>query len=224
MSALKAVLARAGKLFCALLVLSSCEASPPPRKPSDPGALRKECIALLDALERTFYAHWGSVESTREYARIRDEHLPILREIVESNQEQAPMALRVLAKRVPAESFSASVKAVIYWTAFQRDVYFNRWGVISGGRFCVGVYGNDLLGLGRAVAPYLQKSLRDTRRALVFGGEEERNNRIQEDRVCDYAWLFLARIYGRPVTYSEDSRLRDAEIRELDLWLDRQGR
>ncbi|RPH49689.1 MAG: hypothetical protein EHM91_02825 [Planctomycetota bacterium] len=87
--------------------------------------------------------------------------------------------------------------------------------------FVPGVYGHELLAIGPAVAPYLQRSLRDTRRAPVFGGEEERTSRIQEDRVCDYAWIFLATMFDRPLAYNPDPRLRDPQIQAMDVWLDR---
>jgi hypothetical protein len=205
-----------------LLSTASCAApaAVPVRKP-DPAAIRAEAIALMESLEKSFYSHWGSVESTPEYARLREDHLPVLRGIVDSNGEHALMALRVLAKRAPREPFSPAVKAILYWTVFHRDDRFNRWGLISKSGFVPGVYGHELLAIGPAVAPYLQRSLRDTRRAPVIGGEEERTSRIQEDRVCDYAWIFLATMFDRPLAYDPDPRLRDPQIHELDVWLDR---
>jgi hypothetical protein len=161
------------------------------------------------------------VESAPEYARLKDEHIPILREIADSNGEQALMALRVLSRRAPSVHFSPSARAIIYWTAFQRETTFNRWGVISKSGFMAGVYGHELMAIGAPAAPFLQKSLRDRRRAPVFGGEDERNSRIQEDRVCDYAWVMLATMFDRPLAYHADPRLRDPQIQELDVWLDR---
>jgi hypothetical protein len=203
------------------MALAACGAPPPRPAPPDPAKIRAEAVAILDSLELSFYSHWGSVESTSDYARLRDEHLPILREIADANGEHALMALRILAKRAPGERFSPSAKAILYWSVFQRETTFNRWGVISKSGFLPGVYGSELLAIGAAAGPYFQKSLRDTRRAPVTGGEEERINRIQQDRVCDYAWVLLATIFDRPLAYHEDPRLRDPQIRELDLWLDR---
>lgn len=203
------------------LLAASC-GSPPPRPAApDPGAARAAAVAILESLERTFYTHWGSVESTPEYARLKDEHIPLLREIADSNGEHALTALRVLAKRAPAERFSPAAKAIIYCTVFQRETTFNRWGVISKAGFIPGVYGHELMAIGAPAAPVLQKSLRDRRRAPVAGVEEERTNRIQQDRVCDYAWVLLATMFDRPLAYHEDPRLRDPQIQELDLWLDR---
>lgn len=206
-----------------LLLTAGCGApAAAPSRPPDPAKGRAEAAALMESLERSFYSHWGSVESTPEYGRLREEHLPVLREIVYSNGEHALMALRVLAKRAPGESFTPAAKAILYWTVFQRDDRFNRWGVITKAGFVPGVYGHELLAIGPAAAPYLQKSLRDTRRAPVFGGaEEERTSRLQADRVCDYAWIFLATIFDRPLAYHADPRLRDPQIQELDVWLDR---
>ena len=204
-----------------LLLAASCGAPPPRPAPPDPAKVRAEAVAVLDSLERSFYSHWGSVESTSDYARLRDEHVPILRELADANGDHALMALRVLAKRAPSERFTPSAKAILYWSVFQRETTFNRWGVISKSGFLPGVYGNELLSIGAAAAPYLQKSLRDTRRAPVMGLEEERTNRIQGDRVCDYALVLLATMFDRPLAYHEDPRLRDPQIQELDLWLDR---
>ncbi|MBV8878784.1 MAG: hypothetical protein JO332_02360 [Planctomycetaceae bacterium] len=204
-----------------LLALASCHGPPPPAPKADPDARRKEVVALLDSLEKEFYAHWGSVESTPQVAALRDGDLPLLRELADSNGPQALTALRILSKRAPAERFSPAAKAILYWTVFARDVVYNRWGVISKSGFLPGVYGQEVLNLGTAAAPYFQQSLRDKRRVSVFGTEDERQSRIQQDRVCDYAWVLLATIFDRPLAYHEDPRLRDPQIRELDLWLDR---
>jgi len=204
-----------------LLALASCQAPPPPAPTVDPDLLRKEVVPLLESLEKSFYSHWGSVESTPEYKKLRDEHIPVLRAIADSNGDHALVALRVLAKRAPGERFKPEAKAILYWTVFARDPVQNRWGVITKSGFLPGVYGQEVLDLGAAAAPYFQQSLRDTRRAAVFGTEEIRTSRIQQDRICDYAWILLATIFDRPLAYHEDPRLRDPQIHELDVWLDR---
>jgi hypothetical protein len=208
-------------ILIALLALASCQAPPPPAPVADPEAPRKEVLALLESLEQSFYVHWGSVESTPEYRKFRDEHIPILRQVADSNGEYALVAMRVLAKRAPGERFSPAARAILYWTLFARDALYNRWGLISKEGFLPGVYGAEVIALGAAAAPYFQQSLHDQRRALVFGPEDERAGRIRGDRVCDYAWVLLSTIFKRPVDYVEDPRLRDAQIHELDLWLDR---
>jgi hypothetical protein len=210
------------KLLILIVGLASCQAPPPPAPKADPQLRKRELAALLAALEESFYSHWGSVESTAEFASLREEDVPALREIADSNGEHALLSLRILAKRAPSERFSPAARAILYWTVFARDTVYNRWGILSKSGFLPGVYGQEVLTLGAAVVPYFQQSLRDTRRIAVFGTEEERNSRHQQDRVCDYAWVLLATIFGRPLAYHEDPRLRDPQIRELDLWLDRQ--
>jgi len=204
-----------------LLGLASCQSLPPAAPTVDPDALRKEVLPLLESLDKTFYSHWGSVESTPEYRKLRDEHVPVLRAIADSNGDHALVALRVLAKRAPSERFKPEAKAILYWTVFARDPIQNRWGVITNSGFLPGVYGQEVLELGAAAAPYFQQSLRDKRRVVLFGKEEERTSRIQQDRICDYAWILLATIFDRPLAYHEDPRLRDPQIHELDVWLDR---
>jgi hypothetical protein len=212
------------KLLIVLLCVASCQVPAPPPARVDPDLRKRELVQMLGALEKNFYAHWGSVESTAEFAGLRDQDVPVLREIADSNGEHALMALRILAKRAPSERFSPTAKAILYWTVFARDTLYNRWGAISKSGFLPGVYGQEVITLGPAAAPYFQQSLRDTRRIAVFGTEEERTSRHQQDRVCDVAWVLLATIFDRPMAYHEDSRLRDPQIHELDLWLDRRGK
>jgi hypothetical protein len=212
------------KILILLLVLASCQAPPPPAPRVDPDARKREVVALMATLEKNFYAHWGTVESTAEYAKLRDEDVPILREIADSNGENALMSLRILAKRSPGERFSPAAKGILYWTVFARDTVYNRWGVISKSGLLPGVYGQEVLMLGAAAAPYFQQSLRDARQIALFGTEDERASRHRQDRVCDYAWVLLATIFDRPLAYHEDPRLRDSQIHELDLWLDRRGK
>lgn len=208
--------------YAFFLLLASCASPPPPRPaPPDPAALRREAREVLAALERTFYDHWGTVEKTSPYARLREEHVPLLREIADANGEQALMACRVLARRAPHERFSHAAKAILYVTALGREENFAPWGVISKGGFLPGVYGEELLALKAAATPYLRKLLTNKRRARVLGGEAQRTNEIQGDRVCDYAWVFLATIFDRPLAYHAEPESRDPQIRELDLWLDR---
>jgi hypothetical protein len=212
------------KLLILFLGLSSCQTPPPPAPRADPDARKREVVGLLATLEENFYTHWGSVESTAEALKLRDGDVPILREIADSNGDHALMSMRILAKRAPGERFSPAAKGILYWTVFARDTFYNRWGLVSKSGFLPGVYGQEVLMLGAAAAPYFQQSLRDTRRIAVFGIEDERTSRRQQDRVCDYAWVLLATIFGRPVVYHEDPRLRDSQIHELDLWLDRRGK
>jgi len=182
---------------------------------------RDEALEVLAALERTFYTHWGAVEGTAECARLGEGHLPALRRIADANGEHALGALRVLERRAPAEKFSVDARAILYVSALERERNFSRWGVIGPRGFVPAVYGQELLRLGPDAAPYLRRLLGDRRRAPFFGDAEgERANRLQGDRVCDYAWIFLATVFDRPLSYAADPRDRDPQILALDRWLD----
>jgi hypothetical protein len=210
------------------LVLASCGAEAVRERPAvaDPAAeeVRRgvEAAEVLAALEATFYIHWGAVEGTAEYARLDGRHQGVLRGIVDANGERALMALRVLRRLSPGERFTDDAVAMVYAGALDRERNFVRWGVFGPRGFTPAVYGQELLRLGKGAAPALRGLLESRRRAPVFGDSEgERANRRQGDRVCDYAWVFLALIFDRPLAYSEDPRDRDPQIRALDLWLDR---
>lgn len=185
---------------------------------------RDDLRSLLASLEATFYTHWGAVEGTPEFRSFRAVHVAPLKEWVESNHPLSLMALRVLVRLAPGEQVSPAARAILLASALAREQNFARWGVISPSGFLPGVYGGDLLALGREAVGPLHRLLRDTRRAHVWGGEGERVNQAQGDRVCDYAWVLLATLLDRPLAYHSDPVRRDPQIRDLDLWLDRRPR
>ncbi len=202
-----------------LLLLASCAAPPPPR-PADRPATREEALEALASLEATFYEHRGALEARPEFRRLRAGHAPHLRAIADANGPSALMAMRLLARLAPEERFTDDARAIVYASALERERNYIRWGAITKGELLPGVYAHELLGLGPAAVPYLRKLLSSRRPAPVLGGEPERVNRRQQDRVGDYAWVFLARLLGRPIVYAEDPRDRDDAIRAFERGLD----
>ncbi|HEX7897536.1 MAG TPA: hypothetical protein VF950_07230 [Planctomycetota bacterium] len=205
---------------CAVvLLLGSCAApARPAPRPVEARDVRGETRGVLDALEASFYVHWGSVERAPEYRRLGREHVPALREEADANGPRAILALRALERLAPEERFTPAAKAILYAAALGREADFSRWGAISPSGFLPGVYGQELLKLGAESAPYLRPLLRDRRRAPASA---EPAGRAQGDRVCDYAWILLATIFDRPLAYHGDPDRRDEQIRQMDLWLDR---
>ncbi len=201
-----------------LLALGACAAPATPRPPEPSPDLRAEARAALERLESGFYSHWGSIEKTPEFRRLGRAHVPFLREAADANGPRALMALRVLSRLAPEERFSPAARAILYTAALAREVDFTRWGVVAPTGFLPGVYGQELLDLGKVSTSYLRPLLRERRRAPV---SVEPAGRVQGDRVCDYAWIFLATLHDRPLAYHADPDARDEQIRQLDLWLDR---
>jgi hypothetical protein len=151
--------------------------------------------------------------------------VPFLREIADANGDQALMAYRVLRRLAPGERFTDGARAILYSSALERETNFARWGTLTKTGFLPAVYGDEALALGAELVPFLRNALQDRRRALLQGGpDEERANRIQGDRVCDYAWVLLATALHRPFAYEADPERRDYQIRDFDLWLDRPRR
>lgn len=195
--------------------------APPPAVPS-PQEIRQQALDVLQALEASFESHWGSLQETAAFGRLSAVHVPVLRRTADANGPQALMALRVLERLAPGERFTPAARAHIYAAALARETNFARWGAIGPAGFLPGVYGAELLRLGKAATSPLRPLLRDRRRAPIRAGSaEEAANRLQGDRVCDYAWIFLATVHERPIAYFTDSRDRDESIRSFDLWLDR---
>jgi hypothetical protein len=173
---------------------------------------------VLDALEASFYVHWGSVERSPDYARLGREHVPALREEADANGPRAVLALRALERLAPEEPVRPAAKAILYAAALGRENDFTRWGAISPSGFLPGVYGQELLNLGALSTSYLRPLLSDRRRAPASA---ERAGKAAGDRVCDYAWVLLATIHDRPLAYHPDPDRRDEQIRQMELWLDR---
>jgi hypothetical protein len=200
-----------------LSVLTACGGVPESttRTESKPPS-REATLLRLRELEDSFYSHWGSLEGTAAFKALGEEHRANLRERVEGGQELALMALRVL--KAKGEHYPKELEALLYGAALGREHDFARWGVIGPSGFLPGVYGGELLELGKAAVPVLHRLLSDRRRAWVMGSAA---NRIQGDRICDYAWVFLATILDLPLAYHPDPARRDVSIRELDLTLNR---
>ena len=208
----------------ALLLLGACAVpSAPPPSPAPPSPdRRREALDVLQALETGFDDHWGSFESTAAFRRLTDDHVPHLRDIAGANGPFALTALRALDRLVPDAGFSSSARAHIYAGALGRETNFARWGAVGPSGFLPGVYGAELMKLGKTATDPLRPLLADRRRAPIRAGRaEEAANRLQGDRICDYAWIFLATIHDRPLAYFTDPAQRDEEIRRFDLWLDR---
>lgn len=205
------------------LLLGGCAAPPRAPSPTAPAPdLRQEVLDVLHALETGFDEHWGSFHATAHFRRLSAAHVAPLQEVAGANGPLALTALRVLDRLAPGEAFTPAARAYIYAAALGRDVDFARWGAVGPTGFLPGVYGAELLALGKAVTGPLRPLLGDRRRAPIRAGRaEEAANRLQGDRVCDYAWIFLATIHDRPIAYFTDPADRDEAIRRFDLWLDR---
>lgn len=209
-----------------LLLAGACATSDPPAPAPAPAPrspeLRREAVDALQALEASFDEHWGSLQETAVFAGLSEAHVPAVRATADANGPLALMALRVLDRLAPDEPFTPAARAHIYAAALARESNFARWGAVGPAGFLPGVYGAELLRLGKAATAPLRPLLQDRRRAPIRAGvAEEAANRLQGDRVCDYAWIFLATTHGRPIAYFTDARDRDEAIRRFDLWLDR---
>ena len=217
---------RSGQLLGVLLLglLASCAPVSREAPVADPPrSAEKETLLALEALERSFYVHWGTVEARSEFRDLGATHVPVLRGLADANGEHALMALRVLKRLAPEEPFTDEARAILYASALSRERNFLRWGSITGAGFLPGVYGQELMLLGDVATAPLRRRLDNRRRAWVIGRRVGRENRDQQDRVCDYAWVMLCEIHDRPLVYHRDPRSRDEEIRRLDLWLERRG-
>ncbi len=80
--------------------------------------------------------------------------------------------------------------------------------------------GAAVVALGPRAVGALVPLLADRRRAYVGSGWKEGYvAELEELRVCDYALAFVSAMLGRAYVYDRAPAVRDAAIRELQLWL-----
>lgn len=138
----------------------------------------------------------------------------LLVEKVRSGGCSAFLALEAL-RESDAEAFdrlSAEGRAQIYVDALRRNAFFNAWGVPG---YNLTATSRALIALGEAAVSTLAPLLPDKSKAPLEGSRDATTSAIYQNRICDYAWLFLSEIRGLAYTYSRNPADRDRHIGSL---------
>jgi hypothetical protein len=115
----------------------------------------------------------------------------------------APDAYRALSERD---------KALIYAEQLAGNAFFNSWGVPG---YQLTDTSAALISTGRDGITALQPLLDDPREAPLSGSQDATTSAMYANRICDYAWVLISEILGRPYVYAQDPAERDRQIAEL---------
>lgn len=103
-------------------------------------------------------------------------------------------------------------RAEIYVNALRNNVFYNSWG-LPGYQLSDTSYA--LISLKEDAVPLLIPLLSDQRPAPLSGSEDATTSTMYENRVCDYAWVFISEIREQSYTYSQHPVERDRAIETL---------
>jgi hypothetical protein len=138
----------------------------------------------------------------------------LLRGEIEARGDTAFLALEALreADQAGYNSLPARERAAVYVDALKKSVFYNSWG-LPGYRFTATT--DALIALGEEAIRALKPLLSDCRTAPLSGSEDATTSTIYGNRLCDYAWVLISEIMGRPYLYSRNLAERDRAIGAL---------
>jgi hypothetical protein len=152
-----------------------------------------------------------SIETARHLGP--DASALLLRHIA-ARDRKAFLALEALRMADP-DSYSAlraRERAHIYADALAASIEFNAWGVPG---YQLTDTSAALIATGRDGITALQPLLDDPREAPLSGSQDATTSAMYANRICDYAWVLISEILGRPYVYAQDPAERDRQIAEL---------
>jgi hypothetical protein len=131
-----------------------------------------------------------------------------------ADDRTAFLALEALRKADPDvyRALPARVRARIYAEALADNLYFNAWGVPG---YQLTETSAALISIGEAGIAALRPLLDDMREAPLSGSQDATTSAMYANRICDYAWVLINEILGRPYVYTQEPAKRDRQIAEL---------
>ena len=103
-------------------------------------------------------------------------------------------------------------RADIYVDALKNSLFYNAWGLPG---YQLTVTAHALIDLEEKATEALRPLLTDYRLAPLSGSEDATTSTMYGNRICDYAWVLICEIRGRPYEYLESPSERDQEIEKL---------
>ena len=122
-------------------------------------------------------------------------------------------ALRVSDQAAYA-ALPAAERAEIYATTLRTNLFYNTWGLPG---YQLTETARAFIALKEDAVSVLSPLLSDQRAAPHEGSEDATTSAMYQNRVCDYAWVFICEIRQLPYTYSKDPLERDRSIAALRL-------
>jgi len=153
-------------------------------------------------------------ESVKIASELGSEATDLLLPEIEARGETALLALEALREADPARyaSLVGSERANIYVDALKNNVFYNAWGSPA---HQLTSTARALIALGQDAVAALKPLLTDCRPARLEGSQDATTSTMYRNRLCDYAWVFISEIMGRPYVYAQDPAERERAIQAL---------
>jgi hypothetical protein len=153
-------------------------------------------------------------ESIRMARELGPAAIEVVKPRVLAQDDTALLALEALraASREAYDLLPSELRARTYASALARNAFYNTWGLPG---FQLSDTAEALIALGKDALPALRPLLRDQREAPLSGSKDATTSRMYANRVCDYAWVLISEILGRPYEYALDPAARDQSIASL---------
>jgi hypothetical protein len=174
---------------------------------------------MLEQLVRDSERHMTAMES----AALRNLQLssPEARKFAtyaEANPNDAAYHVLIGLRRADGAEYQqvpSQVKAAILCSALASQIHLNDWGYLDPKESRDGEAAQALVELGATAKPSLVGLLNDCRPAPLFGSEEATMSSMYKYRRCDFAYRYLAQIFGSTPVFDPDPAQRDNEIAVL---------
>jgi hypothetical protein len=133
---------------------------------------------------------------------------------VRARGNTALLALEVLreADRKAYDSIPAAERIEVYAHSLENSDFFNTWGLPG---YQLTATSRALIALGDEAVSRLRTLLEDQRSAPLSGSQDATTSKMYANRVCDYAWVFIAEIKQEHYEYFQSPNKRDVAIKAL---------
>lgn len=153
-------------------------------------------------------------ESVRLARSLGNAATDLLLEQIHARGDTAFLALEALrVSDPPAYAAIPGVeRAEIYAATLRTNIFYNTWGVPG---YHLTETTRAFLDLKDDAIAQLLPLLADQRPAPLSGSQDATTSTMYQNRVCDYAWVFICEIRQLPYAYSRDPKEPDRSIEEL---------
>jgi hypothetical protein len=155
-----------------------------------------------------------AAESVKLARQMGPSAAPYLLEQIKPQGTRRFLALEAF-READAQAYQAlptRLRADIYGQALGNGNFYNSWGIPG---YQLSDTANAFIALGEEAVAVSLPLLNDKREARLSGSEEATTSKMYGNRVCDYAWVLINEIMGRPYVYAQDPAERDQAIQAL---------
>ena len=138
----------------------------------------------------------------------------VLLQHIQARGKTALLALEALreADRKAYDSIPVAERTEIYVHSLESSHFYNTWGLPG---YQLTPTSQALIALGDEAVSRLRPLLEYQRPAPLSGSQDATTSKMYANRVCDYAWVFIAEIKHKHYKYFQSPNERDRVIEAL---------